>query len=75
MSQHAVLWGQLTQIIFYAILPQVDVALRDNDGKTALELASDDDDDDEEEEEEDGDGNVAEALRTRETLLELGHTC
>ena len=48
--------------------------MRDNDGKTALDLASDDDDE-EEEEEEDGDGNVAEALRTRETLLELGHTC
>ena len=51
-------------------LPKVDVTQRDNDGKTALDLASEDDNEDE-----NADGNVSEALRSRGKLLELGHTC
>ena len=57
----------------YTTLTKVDVTLRDNDGKTALDHASNDDDEDDDEKEEDT--NVAEVLGSRETLLELGHTC
>ena len=59
-------------------LPKVDVILRDGDGKTALDHAGDDDDDDDEDDEEDEDDEdvkVAKVLRSRDTLLELGHTC
>ena len=62
------------------ILPQVDVTLTDHDGKTALDLASDEEEDGEDEGEEDEDDedemdDVVEAIEKRDDLLELGHTC
>ena len=55
---------------------QVDVTLRDNDDKTALDLASDEEDEEDGEEDEEGEiDDVVEALENRDDLLGIGHTC